>query len=68
VRNASSPVACQKKINKLHSNLFKFKYFYLITELSLGRLLLLVLHGCWLVGAAAWLAGRLLAAASKIQP
>jgi len=37
----------------LNSNLFKFKYFYLITELPLERLLL---HGCWLAGAVAWLA------------
>jgi len=35
----------------LNSNIFKFKYFYLITELPLGRRRLL--HGYWLAGAAA---------------
>jgi len=37
----------------LNSNIFKFKYYHLITELRLGRRLLL--HGCWL----ALLPGRL---------
>jgi hypothetical protein len=52
----------------LNSNLFKFKYFHLITELPLG--LLLLLHGCWPALLPCRLAQpcRLLAAASKIQP